>query len=65
MLVMHGGQLLLLEAAYRYTYTRVTLAQTTIYVIYNNFQSYFFILVKLFEKFEKLKKYVKFKTFDS
>jgi hypothetical protein len=25
--VMHGGQLLLLEAAYRYTYTRVTLRQ--------------------------------------
>jgi hypothetical protein len=27
--VMHGSQLLLLEAAYRYTYTRVTLSNKT------------------------------------
>jgi hypothetical protein len=35
--VMHGSQLLLLEAAYRYTYTRVTLTAPTSTFQKNNF----------------------------
>jgi hypothetical protein len=37
-LVMHGSQLLLLEAAYRYTYTRVTLVSVPFQPVFHLFK---------------------------